>query len=102
VREIFLNVNPRCSNYSALLPTTPKIFQYCCPQRRKLIGIVAYNAVGNNKEKCSNFHVCFSAPLHTTPIIFPRCKPQRGKMIGIVAYTAEKLSVLLTTTRKNV
>jgi hypothetical protein len=46
--------------------------------------------------------MCFSALLPTTLIIFPRRRPQRRKMIGVVAYTAEKLSALLPTTRKNV
>jgi hypothetical protein len=46
--------------------------------------------------------MCFSSLLTTTPIIFLCCGPQRGKMIGVVAYTAEKLSALLPTTRKNV
>jgi hypothetical protein len=42
------------------------------------------------------------ALLPTTPKMFQRCEPQHGKIIGVVAYTAEKLSALLTTTRKNV
>jgi hypothetical protein len=54
------------------------------------------------KSTVISVHMCFSALLPTTPIIFLRCGPQRGKMNGVVAYTAEKLSVLLPTTRKNV
>ncbi len=46
--------------------------------------------------------ICFSALLPIMQIIFLRCGPQHKKMISIVAYTAEKLSSLLTTTRKNV
>jgi hypothetical protein len=106
---IYLNINPRCSNYFALLPTMPIIFQRCCPQRRKLIGVVAYNADNfstllptTRKSTVISVHMCFSALLPTTAIIFLRCGPQRGKMIGVVAYIAEKLSALLPTTRKNV
>jgi hypothetical protein len=87
-----------------------KIFQRCCPQCRKIIGVVAYNgdnfsALLPTKRKSTliisvNMH--FSALLPTTPIIFLCCGPQRIKMIGVVAYTAEKLSALLTTTQKNV
>jgi hypothetical protein len=40
----YLNINPHCSNCSALLPTTAKNFQCCCPQHRKIIGVVAYNS----------------------------------------------------------
>jgi hypothetical protein len=78
-----------------------KILQHCCPQRKKIIGVVAYN--GDNfsallpttrKSTLISAHVHFSALLPTMPIIFLRCGPQRGKMIGVVAYTAEKLSAL--------
>jgi hypothetical protein len=74
-----------------------------------MIGVVVYNA--NNfsalwpttrKSALISVHVCFYALLPTTLIIFPRCRPQRRKMIGVVIYTAEKLSPLSTTTRKNV
>ncbi len=74
----------------------PKIFQRCCPQRRKMIGVVAYNV-----QKYSNLR-CFSALLPTTPIIFLHCAPQRGKIISVVAYTAEKLLALFPTMWKNV
>jgi hypothetical protein len=74
-----------------------------------MIGVVAYNADNFStllptmrKSTVISVHICFSALLPTTPIIFPRCGPQRGKMIGVVAYTAEKLSALLRTMRKNV
>jgi hypothetical protein len=92
-----------------LLPTTAKVFERCCPQRRKIIGVVAYN--GDNfsallptmrKSTLISVHVHFSALLPTTPIIFLCCGPQRGKMIAVVAFTTEKLSALLTTTQKNV
>jgi hypothetical protein len=92
-----------------LLPTTAQIFQRCCPQRRKIITVVAYN--GNifsgllptmRISTLVSVPVCFSALLPTMPIIFLRCGPLRGKMIGVVAYKSEKLSALLTTTQKNV
>jgi hypothetical protein len=93
----------------ALLLTTPIIFLRCCPQRRKIIGVVAYNADNfsallptTRKSTLILVHMCFSAFLPTTQIIFLRCGPQRRKMIGVVAYTAEKLSALFLTTRKNV
>jgi hypothetical protein len=54
------------------------------------------------KRTLITVHVRFSALLPTTLIIFLRCGSQCGKMIGIVAYTAENISVLLTTTQKNV
>jgi hypothetical protein len=71
-----------------LLPTTLTNFQRRYPQRRKMIGAIAYNAdhffgiVAYNLEKCSNFSSCV--------------------FFCVVAYTAEKLSTLLTTTQKNV
>jgi hypothetical protein len=74
-----------------------------------MIGVVAYNADNFStllptmqKSTVISVHLCFSALLPTTPIVFPCCGPQRGKLIGVVAYTAEKLSALLPTTRKNV
>jgi hypothetical protein len=74
-----------------------------------MIGVVVYNADNfsmllptTRKNTIILVHMCFSALLPTTLIIFPRCRPQRRKMIGVVAYTAEKLSALLPTTRKNV
>jgi hypothetical protein len=74
-----------------------------------MIGVVAYNADNfstllptKRKSTVISVHICFSALLPTTLIIFPCCGPQRGKMIGVVAYTAEELSALLPTTRKNV
>jgi hypothetical protein len=74
-----------------------------------MIRIVAYNADNfstllptTRKSTVILVHMCFSALLPTRPIIFLRCGPQRGKMIGGVAYTAEKLSALLPSTRKNV
>ncbi len=82
----FLNNIPHCSIYSLLLPVTPKIFQHCGPQRRKIIGIFAYNAEH------------YSAFLPTT---------WKSTLISVcvffcdVAYTAEKLSALLTMTWKN-
>jgi hypothetical protein len=83
------------------------IFLRCCPQRRKIIGVVVYNADNfsmllptTRKSTLILVHMCFSALLPTTLIIFLHCRPQRRKMIGIVAYTAEKLSALLPTTRK--
>jgi hypothetical protein len=92
-----------------LLATTPTIFQRCCPQRRKIISVVAYNSDNffvllptTRKSTLISVHLHFSALLPTTPIIFLRCGPQRGKMISVVAYTAEKLSALLTTMQKNV
>jgi hypothetical protein len=36
--------------FSALLPTTPIIFQHCGPQRGKMIGVVAYTA--ENYRRC--------------------------------------------------
>jgi hypothetical protein len=51
-----LYVYPWCSDYSALLPTTPKIFQRFFPQPRKMISVA------------------------TTPIIFLRFCLQRGKV----------------------
>jgi hypothetical protein len=64
-----------------------------------MIAVVAKPTMQKNTLK--SVHVCFSAMLPTTAIIFLRCGPQRGKMI-CVAHTAEKLSALLTTMRKNV
>jgi hypothetical protein len=92
-----------------LLPTTPIIFLRCGPQRRKIIGVVAYNADNfsallptTRKSSLILVNMCSSALLPTTQIIFLRCGPQRRKIVGVVAYTAEKLSALLPTTRKNV
>jgi hypothetical protein len=77
---IFLNINPRCSNCSALLPTTAKIFQRCCPQHRKIISVVAYN--GDNfsalwttarKSTLISVRVHFSALLPTTQKNYRRC-----------------------------
>jgi hypothetical protein len=74
-----------------------------------MIGVVAYNADNfstllptTRKSTVISVHICFYALLPTTPVIFPHCGPQRRKMIGVVAYTAEILSALLPTTRKNV
>ncbi len=85
------------------------IFQRCCPQCRKIIGFVAYNAdyfsmllPTTRKSTLISVHMCFSALLPTTSITFPCCGSQRGKIIGVVAYTTETLSALLPTMRKNV
>ncbi len=109
MRSKFFNINPCCSNYSALLPTTPIIFPRCRPQSGKMIGVVVYNAnyfsalwPTTRKSALISVHVCFSALLPTTLIIFLRCRPQHRKIIGAVVYTAEKLSPLSTTMRKNV
>jgi hypothetical protein len=74
-----------------------------------MIGVVAYNADNfstllptTQKSTLILVRMCFSALLPTTLIIFLRCGPQRGKIICNVAYTAEKLSALLPTTRKDV
>jgi hypothetical protein len=80
------------------VPTTQKILQPCSPQRRKMIGVVAYNAnnfsvllLTTQKSTLISVFVCFSALLATLLIIFPICGPQSRKIISVVAYTAEKL-----------
>ncbi len=104
----FKNINLHCSNYSALLPTTPIIFLRCRPRAEKWLALLSTKPIiflrcGLQCGKVLLFQfMCFSALLPTTPIIFLRCRPEPRKLIGVVVYTAEKLSALSTTTRKNV
>jgi hypothetical protein len=64
-----------------------KKFQHCCPQRRKIFGVVAFNT-----NYCS--------------VLLPTM--QKSTLISVhvffcvVAYTAKNLLELLTTTQKNV
>jgi hypothetical protein len=103
---LFKNINPCCSNYFALLLTTAKIFQRCCPQRRKIINVVAYNA-----EKYSNFSSCvlfcvvaYNADSFSTLWATARkndccCCLHSGKIIGIVANNAVKFPNLYISTK---
>jgi hypothetical protein len=99
-------MNPRCSNYFALLPKMLIIFQHCCPQGRKIVAVVAYNVDNFStllltmlKSTLISVHMCFSVMLPTMRIIFLCFGPQQEKIIGVVAYTVEKLSALLPTTQ---
>ncbi len=75
---IFFNVNPFCSNYSALLSIMTKNFKCCCPQHgKKIIGAVGFNANDFStllptmrKSALISVNACFSALLPTTVIIF--------------------------------
>ncbi len=86
-----------------------KFFSIIAHSTEKIIRVIAYNAdhfsvslPTKQKSTLISVHLYFFALLPTKPIIFLRCGPQRGKTVSVVAYTAEKLSVLLTTTWKNV
>jgi hypothetical protein len=64
-----------------------RVVAHCCPQLRKMLHVVAYNAD-----------------------LFPRCRQQRRKVLNfrsgvffrVVAYNAKTWSVLLARMRKNV
>jgi hypothetical protein len=73
-----------------MLPTTPIIFPSCCQQRRKMIGVVAYNADN------------FSALWTTAQKNDWRCFLHSGKVFGIVANNAEKcLNLNISTNLKS-
>jgi hypothetical protein len=101
---------PRCSNSSALFLTTANIFPPCCPLRRKMFHVVAYNAnhfsallLTTQKRALISVHVCcsvvvannadyFSALWTTALKTCLRCCLQHGKMVSVVGSNAEKCS----------